>query len=90
MTLERGQVDVVEKSKGRSRRVIFIDLARALAVSATLLSPFMPNKAAELWGQLGGPEDRPALQHLASLDPAGWSVRKGEILFPRADLAASS
>ncbi len=65
-------------------------LARALAVSATLLSPFMPNKAAELWSQLGGSDDRPTLQSLEALNPAGWTVRKGEILFPRADLAASS
>lgn len=65
-------------------------LARALAVSATLLSPFMPSKAAELWSQLGGPEEFALLGELESLNPAGWTVRKGNILFPRADLVASS
>jgi methionyl-tRNA synthetase len=65
-------------------------LVRALAVSAVLLSPFMPAKTAELWRRLGGPE-MPGLDALAALDPAGWSVAAGgEVLFPRPELAAAA
>ncbi|MGH7458682.1 MAG: methionine--tRNA ligase [Longimicrobiaceae bacterium] len=62
-------------------------LARALAVSAVLLSPFMPGKALELWSRLAGGREAPGLDGLAGLDPAGWRVEKGEVLFPRPDLA---
>ncbi|HYW30431.1 MAG TPA: methionine--tRNA ligase [Gemmatimonas sp.] len=58
---------------------------RRLARQAVLLYPFMPGKAEALWQQLGGPgavaEQR--FDGLATLDAAGWHVRKGEGLFPR-------
>jgi methionyl-tRNA synthetase len=60
-------------------------LIRQLARLAVLLHPFMPSKAAELWAQLGGPGD-PGAQRwndLMRLDAAGWSVKKGEPLFPK-------
>lgn len=64
-------------------------LVRALAVSAVLLSPFMPGKTAELWRRLGGPE-MPGLDGLVGLDPAGWTVLPGgDVLFPRPELAAA-
>ena len=65
---------------------VLASLARALAVSAVLLTPFMPNKMEELWRQLGAPDGPPLLSDLPSLRTAGWTVRKGEILFPRTDL----
>jgi len=57
-------------------------LARALAVLACLLEPFMPRKMAELAGQLGL-DAVPALGEAASLDLAGRRVRRGEVLFPK-------
>jgi methionyl-tRNA synthetase len=64
---------------------------RQLATIAVLLAPFMPEKAEELWRQLGGPgaaadQRFPTLHRL---DPSGWRVRKGEALFPREQKAAS-
>jgi methionyl-tRNA synthetase len=64
---------------------VLSSLVRQLARQAVLLAPFMPQKAQALWTQLGAPglvhEQRFA--HLASLDAAGWQVKKGDALFPR-------
>ena len=60
-------------------------LIRQLARFAVLLHPYMPEKAANLWRQVGGPGD-PAAQrfsNMMTLDPAGWRVSKGEGLFPK-------
>jgi hypothetical protein len=45
----------------------------------------MPQKAAELWSQLGGPGELEAqrFSNLLSLDPTGWRVAKGDALFPK-------
>ncbi|HJU74574.1 MAG TPA: hypothetical protein VJ717_12570, partial [Gemmatimonadaceae bacterium] len=66
-------------------------LVRHLARHCVLLAPYMPSKAAELWSQLGGPSDLHAQRFasLASLDPAGWSVTKGDPLFPKEAPAAA-
>lgn len=64
-------------------------LVRALAVAATLLSPFMPNKMAELWERLGSGAEMPTLDEVAAVDVAGWRARQGEVLFPRPELAPS-
>ena len=69
---------------------VLASLARALAVSAVLLTPYMPSKAAELWRQLGAPRQLPTLDELPSLGTAGWRVQKGDVLFPRPDLAPSA
>ena len=48
----------------------------------------MPGKADALWTQIGGP-GRVADQRLVgllALDPAGWTVRKGDSLFPKAEV----
>jgi methionyl-tRNA synthetase len=60
-------------------------LIRQLARFAVLLQPFMPQKAAELWRQLGGPRDvgEQRFANLMSLDATGWQVKKGEGLFPK-------
>jgi methionyl-tRNA synthetase len=64
---------------------VLASLIRQLARQAVLLAPFMPVKAQALWTQLGAPgtvlEQR--FDGLASLDPTGWHVVKGEGLFPR-------
>jgi methionyl-tRNA synthetase len=63
-------------------------LVRSLAVAATLLAPFMPGKMAELWERLGsGRAAVPLLHELSGLDPAGWKVEAGAVLFPRPEAA---
>ncbi|HET7189379.1 MAG TPA: methionine--tRNA ligase, partial [Gemmatimonadaceae bacterium] len=59
-------------------------LIRQLARHAILLAPFMPDKAAALWTQLGAPGtvDDQRFSNLAQLDATGWRVKKGEPLFP--------
>jgi methionyl-tRNA synthetase len=60
-------------------------IARQLARHAICLAPFMPNKAQELWSQLGG-SGRVADQRfdqVDALDMTGWRVTKGASLFPK-------
>ncbi|HEX6925615.1 MAG TPA: methionine--tRNA ligase [Longimicrobiaceae bacterium] len=79
-----------DPDRGDALDAVLGALARALSISAVLLSPYLPTKALELWRQLGGPEQLPRLDDLASLQPTGWKVQKGDVLFPRPDLAPSS
>jgi methionyl-tRNA synthetase len=58
---------------------------RLLARQAIGLSPFMPEKAQQLWSQLGGPgavEDQ-RFNAIELLDVGGWRVTKGDPLFPK-------
>jgi methionyl-tRNA synthetase len=65
-------------------------LVRQLARQAVYLSPFMPNKAQELWVSLGGPTrvSDISFDALGELDPTGWIVRKGAPLFPKKETAS--
>jgi methionyl-tRNA synthetase len=65
-------------------------LVRQLARLAVLTSPFMPTKAQDLWASLGGPGDvaTQRLDALERLDPTGWHVSRGAVLFPREEPAA--
>ena len=60
-------------------------LMRHLARQAVCVAPFMPDKAAALWTQLGAPgtvgEQR--FGTLGALEATGWTVRKGDSLFPK-------
>lgn len=57
-------------------------LARAVAALASLLEPFMPNKAIELGARIG--LDRPPpLDEITNLDLRDRSVTSGEVLFPK-------
>ena len=60
-------------------------LARTLARQAVLLAPVLPHKAGELWATLGGPGSVHEVRSraLVDLDPAGWVVSPGAVLFPR-------
>lgn len=58
-------------------------LVFSLAASAVMLSPFMPEKMSELWRTLGGPEHLGNLEEIMGIEPAGWSVSTGAVLFPR-------
>jgi methionyl-tRNA synthetase len=74
-------------------------LVRLLAVSAVLLSPFMPEKMAQLLERLDADftcipplldQDKPGwFGPLADLSVAGWQVRSGDPLFPRAESETS-
>ena len=57
-------------------------LARALAALATMLEPVMPERMRSLAGDLGL-EAIPLLDDVATLDLAGHTVTRGEVLFPR-------
>ena len=60
-------------------------LARQLMRQAVYVAPFMPERAEELWRQLGGTgsvhEQR--FDRLDEIDPTGWKVTKGAPLFPK-------
>ena len=67
-------------------------LIRQLARHAIHLHPFMPTKSAELWRQIGAPG---VLAHqrfasVAALDASGWRVAKGDGLFPKEIVSAST
>ena len=55
-----------------------------LASIARCISPFMPEKAAELWTQLGAPGrvDEPGSLG-QRIEVKGWRVKKGDPLFPK-------
>ena len=60
-------------------------IMRQLARHAIHLAPVIPNKAQELWVQLGGPgrvEDQ-RFANVDTLDVTGWRVAKGASLFPK-------
>ncbi len=64
---------------------VLATLVRQLARQAVYLSPFMPEKAEALWRAIGGPGTAAATRFVAvdAIDCAGWTVSKGEGLFPR-------
>ncbi len=69
---------------------VLASLGRQLARQAVLLAPFMPDKAAELWKQLGAPgtvaEQR--FDRLMELKASGWQVKKGASMFPKREADA--
>lgn len=62
-------------------------LVRALAASAAMFEPFIPERAAELWSQLGGEAPVPRFGRLDERVAGLEEVRFGDVLFPRADMA---
>ncbi len=59
-------------------------LARVLTALATLLEPFMPERMRQLARDLGL-DDVPLLEEVVNLDLGGRAVKRGDVLFPRAD-----
>jgi methionyl-tRNA synthetase len=79
-----------DPERGEELDLVLAEMVRCLAAAATLLSPFMPAKAAVLWERLGsGRPAFPSLGDLASLDVGGWTPAAGAILFPRPDPVAA-
>ena len=64
-------------------------LVRQIARQAVHLSPFIPEKAEELWRQLGAPgrASEQRFADLPALDPTGWKVARGAPLFPKESAA---
>jgi methionyl-tRNA synthetase len=60
-------------------------LIRSLARQAAYLAPFIPGKANALWQQLGAPgrATTTRLDDADAIDATGWTVSKGDGLFPR-------
>ena len=76
-----------EKRQAELARVIY-NILEGCRIIALLISPFMPQKAQEMWDQLGIEEK----VEEASMDQAAWGglkpgtrVKKGKPLFPRLD-----
>jgi methionyl-tRNA synthetase len=67
-------------------------LMRQLARHAIHLHPFLPAKTAELWRQLGGPDivAHQRFEMVAALDVSGWRVTKGDGLFPKEIVTATT
>jgi methionyl-tRNA synthetase len=60
-------------------------IMRQLARHAIHLAPIIPNKAQDLWAQLGGPGQvvDQRFADVEALDVTGWRVAKGASLFPK-------
>lgn len=58
-------------------------LMRQLARQSVYLAPFMPERAAELWRQLGAPGTLHDRRFSDPIEVTGWRVSKGAALFPR-------
>jgi methionyl-tRNA synthetase len=63
-------------------------LVRALAAAASMLQPFIPDKADELWRQLGGEPPVPEFEALEERVRGLERIAGGEVLFPRHELEA--
>ena len=64
-------------------------LVHALAALSTMLSPFLPTAMRALAERLGL-DDVPLLEDVATLAVEGREVRRGDVLFPRPDLASAA
>jgi methionyl-tRNA synthetase len=65
---------------------VLATLVRQLARQAIHIAPFMPERAQEVWRQLGGPgsvHDQRIGPQEGPLDPTGWRVVRGDALFPK-------
>ena len=58
-------------------------LLRALAATAAMMAPFMPEKSAEIWKAVGGEGEIPPFAALAAAIADLGPVRPGPVLFPR-------
>ncbi len=77
-----------EENKPRLAAVMY-NLAESLRIISILIQPFMPETPGKMWKQLGI-EDSGALEWDSTKQwgfyPAGVSVQKGDVIFPRIDI----
>jgi len=67
---------------------VLATLVRQLARQAIHIAPFMPDRAQEVWRQLGAPgsvHDQRIGPEEGPFDPTGWRVVRGDPLFPKDD-----
>lgn len=78
-----------DDAKAQRLQTVLYNLLEAQRIIATLVSPFIPASAAEMWKQLGlgdfAEANLPAAQEWGRY-PADTKVCKGHALFPRYDL----
>jgi methionyl-tRNA synthetase len=74
-----------DSARSSELEAVIAALVRALVRHAVYLSPFMPAKTEELWRQLGaaGEAASQRFETLGTVDPTGWSVARGQPLFPK-------
>lgn len=77
-----------EANRGRLAAVMY-NLCEAIRIISILVSPFLPHTAPKIQAQLGAPAAVLSWEQAGDwgLLPAGFSVQKGEIIFPRIDIA---
>ncbi len=76
---------LAKEGRGAELDVALAALARALYRLAVLAGPFMPGKAASIWGSLGTPgrPTDPVWDALAAPPVGGLATRRPETLFPK-------
>lgn len=77
-----------EANRARLAAVMY-NLCEAIRIISILVSPFLPHTAPKIQAQLGAPADVLSWEQAGEwgLLPGGFSVQKGEIIFPRIDIA---
>lgn len=77
-----------EANRARLAAVMY-NLCEAIRIISILVSPFLPHTAPKIQAQLGAPADVLFWEQAGEwgLLPDGFSVQKGEIIFPRIDIA---
>jgi len=83
--IQRMQPWTLAKDAGKSEQldVVLVTLSVSLATFAKWLAPVMPQKMQSLWTQLGGPGDVAGQRLDHAVQPRGWKVTRGEVLFPK-------
>ena len=77
-----------EANRARLAAVMY-NLCEAIRIISILVSPFLPHTAPKIQAQLGAPAAVLSWEQAGEwgLLPAGFTVQKGEIIFPRIDIA---
>lgn len=77
-----------EANRARLAAVMY-NLCEAIRIISILVSPFLPHTAPKIQAQLGAPAAVLSWEQTGEwgLLPDGFSVQKGEIIFPRIDIA---
>jgi methionyl-tRNA synthetase len=77
-----------EANRGRLAAVMY-NLCEAIRIISILVFPFLPHTAPKIQAQLGAPAAVLSWEQAGEwgLLPDGFSVQKGEIIFPRIDIA---
>ena len=78
-----------DEANRASLAAVMYNLCEAIRIISILVSPFLPHTAPKIQAQLGAPAAVLSWEQAGEwgLLPAGFSVQKGEIIFPRIDIA---